>query len=51
MSFPAGTYVGIELEVGQRHVSQTGRHWPGPAQTDCGIALRVAARRCAETSA
>jgi predicted N-formylglutamate amidohydrolase len=48
---PPGAYVGIELEVNQKHVVRAGRHWTALREVIVESLRRALASRCAEISA
>jgi predicted N-formylglutamate amidohydrolase len=47
---PPGAYVGIELEVNQKHVVRAGRHWTAMRKTIVESLCRALASRCAGIS-
>jgi predicted N-formylglutamate amidohydrolase len=47
---PPGAYVGIELEVNQKHVVREGRHWTAMRKVIVESLRRVLASRCAGIS-
>jgi predicted N-formylglutamate amidohydrolase len=47
---PAGAYVGIELEVNQKHVVRAGRHWTAMRKVIVESLCRALASRCAGIS-
>ena len=48
---PPGAYLGIELEVNQKHVLSAGRRWTAMRKVIVGSLSRALASRCAGTSA
>jgi predicted N-formylglutamate amidohydrolase len=48
--FPADAYVGIELEVNQKHAIRAGRHWTALRKVIVESLYRVLASRCAGIS-
>ena len=48
--FPADAYLGIELEVNQKHVIRAGRHWTALRKVVVESLCRVLASRCAGIS-
>ncbi len=47
---PPGAYVGIELEINQKHVVRAGRHWTAMREAILESLRRALASRCAEIS-
>ena len=48
---PPGVYVGIELEINQKHVIRAGRHWTELRKVIVESLCRTLAGRCAGISA
>jgi hypothetical protein len=48
---PPGAYVGIELEVNQKHVVRAGRYWTAMRKVIVEALCRALANRCAGISA
>jgi hypothetical protein len=48
---PPGAYVGIELEVNQKHAARAGRHWTALRKVIVESLCRALASRCAGISA
>jgi predicted N-formylglutamate amidohydrolase len=48
---PPGAYVGIELEINQKHVGRAARHWPALREVIIESLRRALASRCAGISA